>query len=89
VRSESVPFSAGQDVRKFESYLRNSQVDYLVFTNVENSLPAKLYPNLGLQDHMASSMWDLVAYASSPFAPDVWLFRLRSLEIPPKLNAGF
>lgn len=89
VRSESVPFSAGQDVRKFESYLRNSQVDYLVFTNVENSLPAKFYPNLGLQDHMASSMWDLVAYASSPFAPDVWLFRLRSLEIPPKLNAGF
>jgi hypothetical protein len=77
VRSESAPFSAWQSVGNFESYLRKNQADYLVFTNIENSLPAKFYPNLGRQGQVTSDMWDLVAYAPSPFAPDVWLFRLR------------
>ena len=80
VRSESAPASVWEHVTGFESYLRQNDVGYLVFMNIENSLPAKFYPDLGRHAQANSGLFQFVAFAPSPFASDVWLFRMRRAE---------
>jgi hypothetical protein len=80
VRSESAPRSAWEHVSGFESYLRENDVGYLVFTEAENSLPTKFYRDLGRRSEESSSRFQFVAFAPSPFAPDIWLFRVRGGE---------
>jgi hypothetical protein len=46
LRSNAVPPDAAANRQTFEDYLREENVLYLVFTQVENSLPAKLLPQL-------------------------------------------
>lgn len=82
VRSTFAPPSAWQDAAVFESYLEETHVTYLVFTRTEDSLPAKLFPELGSSVQAASGKFQLVAFAPSPFASDVWLYRLRDTEPP-------
>ena len=79
VRSSSI--SAWHGVTSFESYLRQNHVGYLVFINVENSLPAKLYSDLGRHDQADSGIFQFMAVAFSPFGPDVWLYRVRNAEL--------
>ena len=76
VRSATAASSAHQKLMKFESYLRQQNVAYLVFTRIEDSLPVKFYPNLGRSTESDSRNFQLITVASSPFAPDIWLYRL-------------
>jgi hypothetical protein len=80
VRSTSAPASAWEDAAVFESYLKENHVAYLVFTRIEDSLPAKVLPELG--NNVATGKFQLIALAPSPFASDVWLYRLRETEPP-------
>ena len=82
VRSAVVPASAWQDAAVFELYLEENHVTYLVFTRIEDSLPPKFFPQLGSSAPVNSEKFQLVAFASSPFASDVWLYRLRDTEPP-------
>jgi hypothetical protein len=82
VRSQSAPGWAGESADHFEAYLRQNQISYLVVTNVENSLAAKFFPEIGRKKSTDPSTLEFLAFAPSPFAPDIWLFRLR-----PKANA--
>jgi hypothetical protein len=82
VRSVFVPAAARQDAAVFESYLKENHVAYLVFTRIEDSLPAKLFAELGSSQPAASDKFQLVAFAPSPFAADVFLYRLRETEPP-------
>jgi len=81
VRSESAPTSAWNGVTSFESYLRQNHVGYLVFMNIENSLPAKFYRDLGHHGGADSGIFQFMAVAFSPFGPDVWLYRVRNGEL--------
>jgi hypothetical protein len=77
VRSAVAPVSAWQDPAVFEWYLEENHVTYLVFTRIEDSLPPKLFPQLGRGSaQIDSEKFQLIAFASSPFASDVWLYRL-------------
>jgi hypothetical protein len=76
IRSETASRSAWQNAASFEAYLREEHVEYLVFTNIEDSLPAKFYPNLGRNGPTNAGIFEFVTVAPSPFGPDVWLFRL-------------
>jgi hypothetical protein len=78
LRSETAPPMAWQDVTSFESYLRQENVGYLVFTSIEDSLPARFYPDLRGNARGDTGIFQFVAFAPSPFAPDVWLFRVRN-----------
>jgi hypothetical protein len=62
----------------FDAYLRQQHVTYLVFTKTEDSLPAKLHPELGNKDEVDSDLFQRVAWAPSPFGSDIWLFHLRT-----------
>jgi len=81
VRSESAPTSAWNGVTSFESYLRQNHVNYLVFIDIENSLPAKFYLDLGRHGETDSGIFQFMAAAFSPFGPDVWLYRVRNGEL--------
>ena len=81
VRSESAPTSAWNGVTSFESYLRQNHVNYLVFINIENSLPAKFYLDLGRHRETDSGIFQFMAVAFSPFGPDVWMYRVRNGEL--------
>jgi hypothetical protein len=80
VRTETAGGVARQNIDNFESYLRQHDVSYLVFTRVENSLPVKFYPDLGRNKQTDIGKFQFIAVASSPFAPDVWLYRLRQSD---------
>jgi hypothetical protein len=82
VRSTFAPALAWQDAAVFESYLQENHVAYLVFTRIEDSLPARVLPELGNNAQPASAKFQLIAFAPSPFASDVWLYRLRDTEPP-------
>lgn len=82
VRSSFAPASAWRDPAVFESYLQENHVVFLVFTRIEDSLPAKVLPELGNDAQPPSEKFQLVAFAPSPFASDVWLYRLRDTEPP-------
>ena len=83
VRSAFAPASAWQDAAVFESYLEENHVTYLVFTKIEDSLPPQVFPHLGSSAQINSEKFQLIAFASSPFASDVWLYRLRDTAPPP------
>jgi hypothetical protein len=80
VRSATAPNSAHQNVINFESFLREQRVAYLVFIRTEDSLPVKFYPQLGRSTQVDTEDFQLITAAFSPFAPDVWLYRLRNNE---------
>lgn len=82
VRSNFVPALAWHDAAVFESYLQEHHVAYLVFTQIEDSVPAKVLPELGNNAQPASAKFQLIAFAPSPFASDVCLYRLRDTEPP-------
>jgi hypothetical protein len=46
LRSNAVPLNAAVTRQVFEDYLREENVGYLVFTQMESSLPAKLLSQL-------------------------------------------
>lgn len=77
LRSSTTDNSARQNIEAFKSYLREKQVAYLVFTRIEDSLPAKFYPDLGRSAEFETPDFQLVTVAFSPFGPDVWLYRVR------------
>jgi hypothetical protein len=76
LRSQSAPPSVWLTAASFESYLRQNHVSYLVFTRIENSLPAKFFPEIGRDAPGDHGIFEFLAFAPSPFAPDVWLFRI-------------
>jgi hypothetical protein len=80
VRSAIAPAAAWQNVGAFESYLREQNVAYLVFTRIEASLPAKFYPALGRTPQMDVSGFQFISFAPSSFGPDVWLYRSNNIE---------
>jgi hypothetical protein len=80
-RSALAPSAAWQDVNDFESYLRQMNVAYLVFTRVEDSLPAKFYPELG-RSARDVGRFHLVTLAPSSFGPDVWLYQWTASQSP-------
>ena len=78
LRSATTDNAARQNVETFKAYLREKQVAYLIFTRVEDSLPPKLFPELGRNAELFDlGDFQLVTVAFSPFGPDVWLYRLR------------
>jgi hypothetical protein len=83
VRSATAGGLAHQNLTNFDSYLREQNVAYLVFTRIEDSLPVKFYPNLGRSSQSDTGNFQVVSVAFSPFAPDVWLYRLRDHERAP------
>lgn len=76
-RSAIAPLSAWQSAADFQSFLRQQNVAYLVFTRIEDSLPAKFYPELGRKPESDAGDFEFVTMAASSFGPDVWLYRLR------------
>ena len=83
VRSATAASAAHRNLTKFESYLREQNVAYLVFTRIEDSLPVNFYPNLGGSRGSDTGNFQLITVGFSPFAPDVWLYRLRHREGAP------
>jgi len=77
-RSNTAPAAVQQSAADFETYLHEQNVIYLVFTSVEDSLPVKLYPELGHNPGLDVGRFQFLTMALSPFGPDVWLYRLRS-----------
>jgi hypothetical protein len=76
-RSAFAPASAWGNRAAFESYLEQKQVGYLVFVRIEDSLPVRHFPQLGSRQSDVGK-FQLITVAFSPFAPDVWLYRLRN-----------
>jgi hypothetical protein len=77
VRSATAPVATRQDIVAFQAFLREQRVAYLVFIRTEDSLPVRFYPQLGRSDQTDTENFQLITVASSPFNPDVWLYRLR------------
>jgi hypothetical protein len=77
VRSNLTPATAKENVAAFESYLEQQHVGYLVFMRTEDSLPVQFFPELDSNARIDSQQFELIAFAPSPFGPDVWLYRLR------------
>jgi hypothetical protein len=77
VRSATAPTAARKSVGPFESYLREQNVAYLVFSRIEDSLPAKFYPELGRTPQLDVGGFQFVIVAPLSFGPDVWLYRRR------------
>ena len=77
LRSETTVPSAKRDASSFEFYLHQEHVRFLVYMNIEDSLPAKFYPELRHNAQADTGIFQFVAFAPSPFAADVGLFRLR------------
>jgi hypothetical protein len=77
VRSATAPSSAWQNSEQFQLYLEQEHVAFLVFTRIENSLPVKFLPELGRNADTDVGRFQFMTVAVSPFASDVWLYRLR------------
>jgi hypothetical protein len=75
LRSETAPLTARESPGAFENYLRQKRATYLVFTPIENSLPVKFFPDLDRGGNAANL--HLINFASSPYANDIRLYRLR------------
>lgn len=67
------------EVEPFVRYLKERNVKYLVYLNVENSIPVKLFPELAngtdtsyfrLAAHLSNKHWDT----------DIWIYELRSFD---------
>jgi hypothetical protein len=83
VRSGAAPERAWNDINVFESYLRDQHADYLVFTRNEDSIPPKLYSDLGRVPLVDVGKYEFVTMAPSSFGPDVWLYRVRDTNQSP------
>ena len=81
-RSSAAPLSAWGSTADFESFLREQNVVYLVFTHTEDSLPARLYPDLGRKTDSDVANFQFVTMAASYFGPDIWLYRLCDVGQP-------
>lgn len=79
--SNCVPPAAKQTAAAFEAYLRDQQIEHLVFIRTEDSLPVKFYPELDRTEEASDQKFELITVARSSFGPDVWLFRLRDAEV--------
>jgi hypothetical protein len=75
-RSTDLPATAWDQSGLFEEYLREHQVGYVVFMPTEDSLPVKFYPELGQKPGPSTEKFQQIAYATSAFGPDVWLYRV-------------
>ena len=75
LHTDQIPPGAAETAGKFESFLLREHVGDAVFFKVENSVFAKLFPNLG-SSNPDTGDFQLAAVAPSSFGPDVWLYRL-------------
>ena len=80
VRSKTTPLTASQNTAAFESYLQDRHVAYLVFMQIEDSLPVKFYPELGSGTEMNSRKFQPITVAPSSFGPAVTLYRVRDKD---------
>ena len=78
IRSKTPPPGALKNAAAFESYLQERHVAYLVFMQIEDSLPVKFYPELGSSTEMNSGKFQPITVAASPFGPAIWLYRVRN-----------
>jgi hypothetical protein len=78
IRSKTPPPGAVKDAAAFEWYLQERHVAYLVFMQIEDSLPVKFYPELGNSTEMNSGKFQPITVAASPFGPAIWLYRVRN-----------
>jgi hypothetical protein len=77
VGADKAPREAWDNVELFEKFLREKHVAYVVYMPTEDSLPVKLYPELGRGPPSQDGRFQLMTYATSSFGPDVWLYRTR------------
>jgi hypothetical protein len=75
LRSEGTPSSAAASAAAFDKYLRERQVDFLVFMQTEDSLPVKFHPRLNDPGSASAEGFELLEFARSAFGPDVLLYR--------------
>jgi hypothetical protein len=80
--SATVPSEVAQSPADFEAYLSRERVSNLVFVRKENSLPVKLYPQLGQSEQADTGNFEFVVVGRSSFGADVWLYRLRNARPP-------
>jgi GPI transamidase subunit PIG-U len=80
LRSDAVPPDAAATRQTFEDYLREENVGYLVFTQVENSLPAKLLPQL--RDAATTSLpeFQRLDHELARLEPEIFLYRFLPAE---------
>jgi GPI transamidase subunit PIG-U len=77
LRSNAVPPEAAASRQTFEGYLRKENVGYLVFTQMENSLPAKLLPQL--RDSATASLPEFQRIDHEVPRPETEIFLYRFL----------
>ena len=80
LRSSAVPPDAAATRQTFEDYLREEDVGYLVFTQMENSLPAKLLPQL--RDAATASLpeFQRLDHEIARLEPEIFLYRFSPAE---------
>ena len=68
---------APRDREEFLKFLREKNVEYLVFVEKEDSTPSKLFPELG--NGNGNDLFQPVMHAGARFLPtNVWLYRVRN-----------
>jgi hypothetical protein len=68
---------APRDRENFVNYLKEKDVEYLVFVNKEDSTPAKLFQEL--QNGTGNELFEPVMHSSSRFLRmDIWLYRVQN-----------
>jgi len=77
VSSTTAPTGLWDNASRFESYLREKRVAFLIFMPTEDSLPVELYPQLEQNGQATIGRFEVITFASSRFGPGVWLYRVR------------
>jgi len=77
LRSAFVPGGAAVNAEAFVVWLHDQHVQWLVFFPVENSIPVKLFPELGRMHQSSGEQFEKIAFAHSTFGPNIWLYRAR------------
>ena len=73
---------APRDRESFLNYLKEKNVEYLVFVSKEDSTPAKLFPEL--KNAAANETFELKMHSRSRFLRmEIWLYRLRGADHAP------
>ncbi len=83
LRSQTVPPHAAVSRQTFENYLREQRVSYLVFTQIENSLPAKLLPQLRNSETSSLPEFERVACEVPRSGAEIFLYRFGPVERQP------
>ena len=69
-------YDAPHDREGFMAFLKEKNVEYLVFVEKEDSTPSKLFPEL--KDGRGNMMFRPVMHAGARFLPtSVWLYRVQ------------